>query len=161
MLGNVAELQVAAGLTGAGQSTYHRAQTAAIDESDFSQVQDDGAPITEQPSDMGAQRFDFIASDKASLAADDGDAANIASFQRELQVASRGKATEDGYIQMATFNGSRGYSDREPMSRQLVDLGLSRRISAVNAPSPSLPLLRGFSVEQWFPAKAEDAVKPS
>jgi len=82
MLGNIAQLQVAAGLARAGQGAHHGSQAAAVNEHNVAEMQDDGAPVTQQPCDMSAQRLALAAGDDASLAADNGDASHFARFER-------------------------------------------------------------------------------
>jgi hypothetical protein len=67
-------------------------------------MQDDGAAVAENPTDVGAQGFNFGSGDQPALAADDGDAADISRFEFQLHSAS-GEASHDDFF----GNGSRAY----------------------------------------------------
>ena len=81
MFGYVAELQVSMHLAGAGEGADDGAESAAVDESDLAQMQNDGAAIAQQPCHMRAQRFALAAGNDSSVAVHDGDASNIASIE--------------------------------------------------------------------------------
>jgi len=68
-------------LAGAGESADNGAESAAVDESDFTQVQHDGAAVTQQPRYMRAQGFALATGNDSSVAVHDGDAANIPSIE--------------------------------------------------------------------------------
>ncbi|HYM76542.1 MAG TPA: hypothetical protein VE377_11240 [Candidatus Dormibacteraeota bacterium] len=70
VLGNVAEFQVSPRLACAGEGADHGAQAAAIDENDIAKMEHNGAAIAQDPGNVAAQRFDFVAGDQASFAAD-------------------------------------------------------------------------------------------
>ena len=79
MFRHVAELQVSVHLAGAGQSADDGAEAAAVDESDFAQVQHDGAAVAQQPGDVGAQGLALAAGNDPPVAAHDGDASDLTS----------------------------------------------------------------------------------
>jgi hypothetical protein len=79
--GNVAEFEVAVSLAGAGESADHSAESAAIDERDFAQVQDDGAAVVQEPGNVRTQRFTLTTGDDAPVAAHDRDASDLARIE--------------------------------------------------------------------------------
>jgi len=97
-LRDVAELEISVNMASAGERANHCAETAAVDESDFAEMEKDGAAILQQVGNVSAQRFTFRASDDSSLTADDGDASNITSVERERQESSENQASEIGTL---------------------------------------------------------------
>src|SRR5579863_1590449 len=91
MLRDIAEFQIAADLTGAGQRSHHRAQATAVNENYVSEMQDDGAPVAENPGDMAPQRLDFSSGDQPALAADDGHSPHIPRLELQSHPASGSK----------------------------------------------------------------------
>lgn len=81
MIGDIAEFEVAFCLPGATERADHGSQAAAVDEGQLSEMEDDGAPVAQQVGDVGTKGFGFGAGDEASLAADDGDASDVAGFE--------------------------------------------------------------------------------
>jgi hypothetical protein len=79
--GHVAEFEVAVSLAGAGESADHSAESAAIDERDFAQVQDDGAAVVQEPGNVRTQRFTLTTGDDAPVAAHDRDASDLARIE--------------------------------------------------------------------------------
>src|SRR6202035_6199029 len=77
---NMAQLQIATGGAGAGQQPHQCSQSAAVDEDDLTQVQENFCAIAQQLADMFPQYFGFTGHD-APTATDDGDRANPASIQ--------------------------------------------------------------------------------
>ena len=82
---HVAELQVSARLMGAGEDADHRAEAAAVNESDLAQIQDDGAAGMQQPGNMRQQRFARATRNNPSVAAHYCDASNLTSVERQVQ----------------------------------------------------------------------------
>jgi len=82
------ELQVSVRLAGAGQAADDRAEATAVNEPDLAQVQDDGAAVAQQPGNVRAQQFVFVAGNNPPVASYDGDASNLPSIQRQAQWAS-------------------------------------------------------------------------
>jgi hypothetical protein len=82
MFGHIAKFQLTVRLPHAGQAADDRAQAAAIDKRDLAQVQDDGAPVTQQPGNVLAKGVALAAGDNSPVAADDGDASNFTSAER-------------------------------------------------------------------------------
>ena len=87
---HVAELQVSASLAGAGEDADHGAEAAAVNESDLAQIEDDGGAGMQQPGNMRQQGFAGLTGNNPSVAANYGDASNLASVEREEQGASDG-----------------------------------------------------------------------
>ncbi len=79
-LWNLAQLQIAAGAASAGEQAHQHSQSAAVDESDFAQMEHDVAAIAQQVDDVQAQDFGFTGRD-ASAATDDGDLPDSARVQ--------------------------------------------------------------------------------
>jgi len=52
---HVAQFQIAAGSTCAGQQPYQHSKSTAVDESHFAEVQDESLAILQEPADMVAQ----------------------------------------------------------------------------------------------------------
>src|ERR1700689_502187 len=86
MLGDVAQLQIAVHLAGAGQRAHHGAQPAAVDEYHVAEMQHDRAPVAQQMSDVSAQGFDLAAGHQACFTADDSDASHFAGLQFQPHV---------------------------------------------------------------------------
>jgi hypothetical protein len=85
---HVAELHVAARLTGAGQTADNRSEAAAVNESYVAQVQDDGSAVAQQPGNVRTQRLARTTGNDPAVAAHDGDASDLASIERKVQWAS-------------------------------------------------------------------------
>src|SRR5579862_8053646 len=105
MLRDIAEFQIAADLTGAGQRSYHRAQATAVDENYVSEMQDDGAPVAENPGDMAPQCLDFGSGDQPALAADDGHSPHIPRLELQFHPASGTKPPHEVFF----GDGTRAY----------------------------------------------------
>jgi hypothetical protein len=58
-------------------SADHRADAAAVDESDLAQIQDDGAAGMQQPGNMRPQGFALATRNNPSVAAHYGDMSNV------------------------------------------------------------------------------------
>jgi hypothetical protein len=86
--GHVAEFEVAVSLAGAGESADHSAESAAIDERDFAQVQDDGAAVVQEPGNVRTQRFTLTTGDDAPVAAHDRDASDLARIEGKTKWGS-------------------------------------------------------------------------
>lgn len=85
MFGHIAKLQITARLASAGEGPYDRAQTAAVNKADLAQVQNDGAPVAQQPTYVSTQRLAFAPRHNSSVAVHDGDTSNLTSFKRQAQ----------------------------------------------------------------------------
>ncbi|HEX8818274.1 MAG TPA: hypothetical protein VF753_22480 [Terriglobales bacterium] len=83
VLGYVAEFEVTTFLANAGEGADHGADAAGIDEGDFAEVENDGLAVAQEPGDVSAEGFGLVAADDAAGAADDGDAADVAGFERQ------------------------------------------------------------------------------
>src|SRR5580658_4344301 len=81
VFGHVAELQVSVDLAGAGEGADDGAESAAVDESDLAQMQDDGAAVAQQPGHMCTQGLALAASNDSSVTVHDGDSSNVASIE--------------------------------------------------------------------------------
>ena len=68
----LAQFQIATGAARAGQQAHQHSQSAAVDESDFAQMQHDVGAISQEVVDMQVQDFGFTGRD-APGATDDGD----------------------------------------------------------------------------------------
>src|SRR5215469_12201466 len=84
MLWNVAQLQIAADLARPDQGADHGSNAAAVDESDISEMQNDGATVAQQPVNMVAQRFSFSAGDNAPFASDDCHPPDVPRFKGQV-----------------------------------------------------------------------------
>jgi hypothetical protein len=81
VLGDIAELQVSVDLAGAGEGADDGAESAAVDESDLAQMQNDGAAVAQQPGYMRTQGLALAPGNDSSVAMHDGDSSNIASIK--------------------------------------------------------------------------------
>ena len=93
MFWHIAQLQIAARLASAGQGADDRAQTAAVNKADLAQMQNDGAPVAQQPGHVSAQRLALASRNNSSIAMNNGDASNLTSFEREAQRSPIGLRT--------------------------------------------------------------------
>src|SRR5580704_12937853 len=87
--GDIAELQIATHLPGAGQTADDGAEAAAVNELNFPQVQNDGATVAQQPGYVREQRFALTSGDNPAVAGNDGDASDFASVERKTHGASK------------------------------------------------------------------------
>ncbi|MGC2186085.1 MAG: hypothetical protein WA637_22640, partial [Terriglobales bacterium] len=79
-LRELAQLQIATGAARAGQQPHQHSQSAAVDETNFTQMQRDVATITQELVDMQVQYFSFTGGD-APATLDDGDLPDFACVQ--------------------------------------------------------------------------------
>jgi hypothetical protein len=72
-------------LASAGEGANDGTESAAVDESDLPEVQDDGAAIAQQPGYVCTQRLALATGNNPPIAVDDGDASDITSVERKAQ----------------------------------------------------------------------------
>jgi hypothetical protein len=81
MLRHVAQLQFSACLAGAGHGADYGAESAAVNESDLTQMQHDAAAVAQQPGNVRPQSLALATCNNSPVAMHDGDLSDLTSVE--------------------------------------------------------------------------------